>query len=100
MINPRKKQEILRSAMVASALISMVFGGIACNQSAFEGTPSTSSTDAKLAIDKIAEAAPWYAAREARARARVAGTALRLAHSADSGNYEAASNLALGAYDV
>jgi len=100
MINPRKKQEILRSAMVASALISMVFGGIACNQSAFEGTPSTSSTDAKMAIDKIAEAEPLYAAREDMARARVAVTALRQAHSADYGNYEAAWKLARAAYYV
>jgi len=60
MINPRKKQEILRSAMVASALISLVFGGMACNNGALEGTSSTGGADAKMAADKIAEAEPFY----------------------------------------
>lgn len=100
MINPRKKQEILRSALVASALISMVLGGIACNPSASDGAQSTGSTDAKMAVDKIAEAEPLYAAREDMNRARVAVTALRQAHSADYGNYEAAWKLARAAYYV
>ena len=100
MINARKKQEILRSAMFASALISLVMGGVACNRSASNGSPSTGSTDAKMAVDKIAEAEPLYAAREDMARARVAVTALRQAHSADYGNYEAAWKLSRAAYYV
>lgn len=86
--------------MVASAIISMVMSQIACNQGASEGAPSTSSTDAKMAIDKIAEAEPLYAAREDMTRARVAVTALRQAHSADYGNYEAAWKLARAAFYV
>lgn len=100
MINPRKKQEILRSAVVASALISLVVAQVACSQSASEEAQSTGSTDAKMAIDKIAEAEPLYAAREDMTRARVAVTALRQAHSADYGNYEAAWKLARAAYYV
>jgi len=100
MIKPRKKQEILRSAMIASALISIVMAQMACSQSASEGAPSTGTSDAKMAIDKIAEAEPLYAAREDMTRARVAVTALRQAHSADYGNYEAAWKLARAAYYV
>src|ERR1700741_3003290 len=100
MINTSKKQEILRSAMVTAALISIVMGSIACNQSASEGAQTTGGTDAKIAVDKIAEAEPLYAAREDMTRARVAVTALRQAHSADYGNYEAAWKLARAAYYV
>ena len=100
MINARKKQEILRSAVVASALISMVLGGIACNQRTSETAMSTGGSDAKMAADKIAEAEPLYEGREDMTRARVAVTALRQAHSADYGNYEAAWKLARAAYYV
>ena len=100
MINPRKKQEILRSAMVASALVSVVFGGIACNGGAPRASSSTGGSDAKMAVDKIAEAEPLYEGREDMTRARVAVTALRQAHSADYGNYEAAWKLARAAFYV
>jgi len=53
-----------------------------------------------MAVDKIAEAEPLYAAREDMARARVAVTALRQAHSADYGNYEAAWKLSRAAFYI
>jgi tetratricopeptide (TPR) repeat protein len=100
MINLRKKQEILRSAIVASALISMVIGGIACNNSAPAGMSSTGGADAKMAADKIAEAEPFYEAREDLTRARTAVSILRQAHAADYGNFEAAWKLARATFSV
>lgn len=100
MINLRKNQEKLRSAMVASALISVVLGGIACNNGAPEMTPSTGSSDAKAATNKIAEAEPLYEGRDDMTKARTAVTTLRQAHAADYGNYEAAWKLARAAFFV
>ena len=100
MINPRKKREILRSVMVASAVISIVMGGIACNNGAPESPSSTGSSDAKMAGDKIAEAEPLYEGREDMTKVRTAVTALRQAHAADYGNYEAAWKLARAAFYV
>lgn len=100
MINLRKNREILRSALVASALFSVVFGGAACNRHGSAGPASTGGSDAKMAADKIAEAEPLYDAREDIAKARLAVTALRQAHSADYGNYEAAWKLARAAFYV
>ena len=99
MINPKKNREILRSALATSALISVVLGGIACNKSASE-SGSTGSSDAKMAADKIAEAEPLYEGREDMTKARLAVTALRQAHAADYGNYEAAWKLARAAFSV
>jgi len=100
MINLRKKREKLRSALVASAVISLVTGGIACNHSSYQSTPSTGSTDAKIAADKVAEAEPLYEAREDMNKARTAVTTLRQAHAADYGNYEAAWKLSRAAFYV
>lgn len=100
MINPRKKQEILRSAMVASALVSMAFVGVACNSGAYNSATSTGGADAKMAADKLAEAEPLYAAREDMTKARTAVIALRQAHTADYGNFEAAWKLARAAFYV
>lgn len=100
MINLRKNREIRRSAMIASALISIIFGGVACNQSSYESSPSTGGSDAKVATDKIAEAEPLYEGREDMTKARSAVTALRQAHAADYGNYEAAWKLSRAAFYV
>jgi tetratricopeptide (TPR) repeat protein len=100
MIKPRKKQEILRSAMIASTLISMVFVGFGCNPGAADSPSSTGSSDAKMAADKLAEAEPLYEAREDMTKARTAVTALRQAHASDYGNYEAAWKLARAAFYV
>lgn len=100
MINARKKREILRSAIVAAALISMVFAQFACNNGAADSPSSTGGADAKMATDKLAEAEPLYEGREDMTKARTAVTALRQAHAADYGNYEAAWKLARAAFYV
>ena len=100
MINLRKNQEKLRSAMVASALISVVLGGMACNSSAPDTVSSTGSADAKAAANHIAEAEPLYEGRDDMTKARTAVTILRQAHAADYGNYEAAWKLARAAFFV
>jgi len=100
MIKLRKNREILRSAMVASALISVVFGAVACNHGGSEATPSTGSLDAKTAAAKVAEAEPLYEGREDMNKARSAVTALRQAHAADYSNYEAAWKLSRAAFYV
>lgn len=100
MINLRKNREIWRSALIASGLFSLVLGGIACNRGASESPSSTGGSDAKMAADKIAEAEPLYDGREDMNKAREAVTALRQAHAADYGNYEAAWKLARAAFSV
>ena len=77
MINLRKNREMLRSALVASALFSVVLGGVACNNGASESPASTGGSDAKMATDKLAEAEPLYEGREDMTKARTAVTALR-----------------------
>jgi hypothetical protein len=99
MINLRKNGEKLRFAVVASALISLVLGGIACNN-APETPASTGSSDAKAAVDQIAEAEPLYEGRDDMTKARTAVTVLRQAHAADYGNYEAAWKLARACFFV
>jgi tetratricopeptide (TPR) repeat protein len=100
MINPRKNQEILRLAMLTAAGISVLLGGVACSHNVPESAPNTASSDAKVAVDRIAEAETLYDGREDMNRARVAVTALRQAHTADYGNYEAAWKLARAAFYV
>jgi tetratricopeptide (TPR) repeat protein len=85
--------------MVASALISAVLGGSACNHGA-ETPASTGSADAKMATDEIAKAEPLYEGREDITKARLAVTTLRQAHAADYGNYEAAWKLSRAAFYV
>src|SRR6185503_9087830 len=100
MINPRKNREIWRLAMFVSALVSVGLGGLACNRGASDIPSSTGSADAKMAADKIAEAAPLYEGREDMTKARLAVTTLRQAHAADYGNYEAAWKLSRAAFYV
>lgn len=100
MINLRKNRETWRSVLVASALFSVVLGGIACNRGASESPASTGGSDAKMATDKLAEAEPLYDGRDDITKARLAVTALRQAHAADYGNYEAAWKLARAAFYV
>ena len=100
MINLRKKREMLRSGLVASALFSVVLGGVACNNGASESPANTGGADAKMAADKTAEAEPLYEGREDMSKARMAVTALRQAHAADYGNYDAAWKLARAAFYV
>jgi tetratricopeptide (TPR) repeat protein len=100
MISLRKKREIMRSAMITTAVISLVIGGIACHNSGSQSSSSTGGADAKMAADKIAEAEPFYEAREDMTKARTAVTILRQAHAADYSNYEAAWKLARAAFSV
>jgi tetratricopeptide (TPR) repeat protein len=100
MINLRKNREKLRSAMITSALFSVVLGGMACNNGAPDTMSSTGGADTKVAADKIAEAEPLYEGRDDMTKARTAVTILRQAHAADYGNYEAAWKLARAAFFV
>jgi len=100
MINVNKNREILRSALVASALFSMVLGGVACHHRGSDSPASTGGSDAKMAADQIAQAEPLYEGRDDMTKARSAVTALRQAHAADYGNYEAAWKLARAAFYV
>ena len=100
MENLRKNREIWRSTLVASALFSVVLAGVACHGGASDGPASTGGSDAKIAADKLAEAESLYEGREDMTRARSAVTALRQAHAADYGNYEAAWKLARAAFYV
>ena len=100
MINLRKNQEKLRSAVLAAAGISLVFGALACNSNAPEDAFKDGTSDTKLAADKVAEAGALYEGREDMTKARLAVTALRQAHSADYGNYDAAWKLARAAFYV
>jgi tetratricopeptide (TPR) repeat protein len=100
MINPRKNREILRTTVVVSALLPVVFGGLACNRSAPPAGSGNATTDAKLATARIAEAESLYEGRDDMTKARLAVTALRQAHAEDYGNYEAAWKLARAAFSV
>lgn len=100
MKNLRKNWEIVRSAMVASALISVALSGVACRNNAPSTASVTGGSDPKAAADKIAEAETFYEGREDISKARQAVTALRQAHAEDYGNYEAAWKLARAAFYV
>ncbi len=100
MRNLRKNLEIVRSTVVAAALLSLSFSGVACDSNGPGGAPNMATTDAKVAVDKTAEAETLYEGREDMTTARSAVTALRQAHAADYGNYEAAWKLARAAFFV
>src|ERR1044072_7304928 len=100
MINPKKSQEILRSVMVASAVISIAIAGISCNNGGSDSPSSTGGADAKMAAEKLTEAEPFYEGREDLTKTRTAVTILRQVYAADYGNYEAAWKLAPAAFSV
>lgn len=100
MITLRKNHKTLQSVLLPSVLFSIVLGGAACNRGASDSPASTGGADAKMAADKLAEAEPLYDGREDMTKARSAVTALRQAHAADYGNYEAAWKLARAAFYV
>jgi tetratricopeptide (TPR) repeat protein len=100
MINLRKNKEKLRSALVASALVSLVFGSLACDSAPPDTAPRVDNGDAKAAAESIAQAETLYAGREDMNKVRVAVSALRQARTADYGNYEAAWKLARASFYV
>ena len=99
MINLRKNQEKLRSAVVVSALISTVFS-FGCDRGASGTTSRIDNGDPAASAARIAEAETLYEGREDMQKARVAVAALRQARTADYGNYEAAWKLARAAFYV
>jgi tetratricopeptide (TPR) repeat protein len=101
MVNLRKSQQKLRSALIGCAVFSVAFTGVSCDRTGPESTTSlTGASDAKISAERIAEAEPLWEGREDLARARVAVAALRQARTADYGNYEAAWKLARASFYV
>jgi tetratricopeptide (TPR) repeat protein len=82
-----------------SAAVSLVFAGVACQQSAPDRL-AIDTGDAKAAADRIAEADALYQGREDINKARVAVAALRQARTADYSNYDAAWKLSRAAFYV
>lgn len=96
----RKNRETLRTLLVVSTVVSLVFAGLACQGSVTSDPISVDRGDAKAAADRIAEAEALYEGREDINKARVCVAALRQARTADYGNYEAAWKLARAAFYV
>lgn len=100
MVNLKKSQQKLRSALIGCAVFSVAFAGISCDRGGPEATSLTGGSDAKMAADRMAEAEPLWDGREDLNKARAAVAALRQARTADYGNYEAAWKLARNAFYV
>lgn len=101
MVNLKKSQQKLRSALIGCAFFSLAFSGLACdNAPPNSGASMGGGNDAKMAADRIAEAEPLWEGREDLQKARVAVAALRQARTADYGNYEAAWKLARASFYV
>jgi tetratricopeptide (TPR) repeat protein len=101
MVNLKKSQQKLRSALIGFAVFSVAFAGISCGRGGPDATTSlTGGSDPKVAADRMAEAEPLWDGREDLAKARSAVAALRQARTADYGNYEAAWKLARASFYV
>lgn len=100
MINLRKNQEKLISAVVTFAAFSVVLTSVACDQAAPEASTRIDHGDAKMAAARISEADTLYEGREDLQKARVAVASLRQARTADYGSYEAAWKLARASFYV
>lgn len=98
--NLRKSGEKVRSVMMVSAAVSLVFAGVGCQTAPQAERLAIDAGDAKLAADRIAEADVLYEGREDINKARVAVAALRQARTAEYSNYEAAWKLARAAFYV
>ena len=96
----RKTVEKVRSVVIVSVGISLVFVGLACHRPPVSTQTVTDAGDAKAASDRVAEAETLYEGREDLNKARVAVASLRQARTADYGNYEAAWKLARAAFYV
>ncbi len=100
MINLRKNQEKVRCVILIAAVISVVFSLAGCQSRVPEAPGAAGAGDAKVAAEKVVEADPLYEGREDMAKARLAVTTLRQAHTLDYGNYEAAWKLSRAAFFV
>lgn len=99
--NLRKNREKLRSMVIVSATVSLVFAGVACHEKpAAPNQMATGSSDAAAATAKLAEADTLYDGREDLNKAREAVAALRQAQTADYSNYEVAWKLSRAAFYV
>ncbi|HEX5890238.1 MAG TPA: TRAP transporter TatT component family protein [Pyrinomonadaceae bacterium] len=98
--NLRKSGEKVRAVMMVSAVVSLVFAGVACQTAPTTDRLAIDTGDAKAAADRIAEADALYDGREDINKARVAVAALRQARTADYSNYEAAWKLSRAAFYV
>jgi len=98
--NLRKSREKVRSMMIVSAGISLVFVAVACHKSPAPAHAVIDAGDAKAASDRIAEADALYEGRADVNRARVAVASLRQARTADYGSYEAAWKLSRATFYV
>jgi tetratricopeptide (TPR) repeat protein len=87
--------------IIASAVVSVAFYGLACDRAAPDtATSLTGGTDAQMAADRLAESETLWQSREDITKARVAVAALRQARTADYGNYEVAWKLARASFYV
>src|SRR5262245_46595528 len=101
MVNLKKSQQKLRSALIGCAVFSIAFTGLSCDRGGPETSTSlTGGSDAALAATHLAEAEPLWQGREDLNKARAAVAALRQARTADYGNYEAAWKLSRAAFFV
>ena len=102
MVNLKKSQQKLRSALIGCAAFSIVFSGLSCDRGSSQTTPSLGGggSDTKIATNRIAEADQLWEGREDLTKARVAVAALRQARTADYTNYEAAWKLARASFYV
>lgn len=101
MVNLKKSQQKLRSALIGCAIFSIAFSGFGCNSDApATGASLSGGSDAKMAADRIAEAESLWEGRDDMQKARVAVASLRQARTADYNSYEAAWKLARAAFYV
>ena len=101
MVNLKKSQQKLRSALIGCAVLLIASGSFACDREGSEASTGLSGgSDAKMAADRIAEADQLWEGREDITKARVAVAALRQARTADFGNYEANWKLARATFFV
>src|SRR5690348_9753976 len=98
--NLRKSGEKVRSVMMISAAVSLVFAGIAWQNSPAPDRMAIDTGDAKAAPDRITAADALYAGRDDINKARVAVAALRQARTAEYSNYDAAWKLSRAAFYV
>jgi len=101
MVNLKKSQQKLRSALIGCAVFSIAFSGFGCDSSApATGASLNGGSDAKMAASRIAEAESLWEGRDDLQKARVAVASLRQARTADYNSYEAAWKLARAAFYV
>ncbi|HEV2835548.1 MAG TPA: TRAP transporter TatT component family protein [Pyrinomonadaceae bacterium] len=98
--NLRKNSEKLRSALMISASVSLVFVGLACRSTPPQTPIAADGTDSNAAATRLAEAEALYQGREDLNKARVALAALRQARTADYTNFEVAWKLSRAAFYV